>query len=206
MTARFITVEGVDGAGKSTHLPWLAEALAAGGRRLRVTREPGGTVLGERLRELLLQPGQDVEPFTETILMFAARQEHLVRVIRPALAAGEWVLCDRFTDATFAYQGWGRELDLHKLERLEQLVHGDLQPDLTLLFDTPPDVAMARISQGRALDRFEQEDKPFFERVRAGYMARVRAFPGRFVVIDANRPVDAIRVTLGSVLRERGLL
>jgi dTMP kinase len=206
MTSVFITVEGIDGAGKSTHIPWLADVLACAGRRLCVTREPGGTPLGERLRELLLQPGSQVDPFTETLLMFAARQEHLARVIRPALAAGAWVLCDRFTDATFAYQGWGRELDLRKLETLEQLVHGDLQPDLTLLFDIPLEVALTRLARGKALDRFEQEQRPFFERVRQGYLVRARRFPNRFVVVDGNRPVDSIRETLTAVLRERGWL
>jgi len=206
MVGMFITVEGIDGAGKSTHVPWLAELLASAGRTLRVTREPGGTPLGERLRELLLQPGQQVDPLAETLLMFAARQEHLARVIRPALAAGEWVLCDRFTDATFAYQGWGREVDLRKLETLEQLVHADVQPDLTVLFDTPLDVAMERLAQGKALDRFEREQRAFFERVRAGYLARADRDPDRFAVVDGNRPIDSVRETLVSVLRERGLL
>ena len=206
MVGMFITVEGIDGAGKSTHVPWLAELLASAGRTLRVTREPGGTPLGERLRELLLQPGQQVDPLAETLLMFAARQEHLARVIRPALAAREWVLCDRFTDATFAYQGWGREVDLRKLETLEQLVHADVQPDLTVLFDTPLDVAMERLAQGKALDRFEREQRAFFERVRAGYLARADRDPDRFAVVDGNRPIDSVRETLVSVLRERGLL
>jgi dTMP kinase len=203
MQGKFITLEGIDGAGKSTHLEWLAQALSERDRSVRVTREPGGTPLGERLRELLLQPGQQLDGLTEALLMFAARQEHLARVIRPALAAGQWVLCDRFTDATIAYQGWGRGVDLAKLEALEALIHGDLQPDLTLLFDTPLDVASTRLAQGRALDRFEQEQRPFFERVRAGYLDRARRFPGRVAVIDADRPVAAIRETLGAVLRER---
>jgi dTMP kinase len=203
---KFITLEGIDGAGKSTHLEWLAQTLSARERSVRVTREPGGTPLGERLREMLLQPGDQPDGLTEAMLMFAARQEHLTRVIRPALAAGQWVLCDRFTDATIAYQGWGRGVDLVKLEALEALIHGDLQPDLTLLFDTPLEVASTRLAHGRALDRFEQENRPFFERVRAGYLDRARRFPDRLAVIDANRPVGAIRETLGALLRERGLL
>jgi dTMP kinase len=203
---RFITLEGIDGAGKSTHLDWLAQALSGSDRSVRVTREPGGTHLGEQLRELLLQPGQQLDGLAEAMLMFAARQEHLTRLIRPALAAGQWVLCDRFTDATIAYQGWGRGVDLAKLETLENLIHGDLQPELTLLFDTPLEVAATRLAQGRAPDRFEQEERPFFERVRAGYLDRARRFPGRLSVIDANRPIGEIRQTLGALLRERGLL
>jgi dTMP kinase len=206
MRGKFITLEGIDGAGKSTHLEWLAQALSGHDRSVRVTREPGGTELGERLRELLLQPGQRLDGLTEAMLMFAARQEHLARVIRPALAAGQWVLCDRFTDATIAYQGWGRGVDLAKLEALEALIHGDLQPDLTLLFDAPLDVASARVSQGRARDRFEQEDRPFFERVRAGYLDRARRYPARLVIVDADRPVEAVRQALGALLRERGLV
>jgi dTMP kinase len=205
MRGRFITLEGIDGAGKSTHLEWLAQVLAEGRRSVRVTREPGGTPLGERLRELLLQPGQRLDGLTEAMLMFSARQEHLVQVIRPALAAGQWVLCDRFTDATIAYQGWGRGVDLAKLEALEQLIHADLQPDLTLLFDTPLEVASARLAQGRALDRFEQEERPFFERVRAGYMDRARRFPARVAIVDSTRPVPTIREQLVALLRERGL-
>jgi dTMP kinase len=205
-TSMFITVEGIDGAGKSTHVPWLAEVLASSGRMLRVTREPGGTALGERLREVLLQPGQQVDPLAEALLMFAARQEHLARVIRPALAAGQWVLCDRFTDATFAYQGCGRELDSAKLEVLERLVHADLQPDLTLLFDTSLDVAMERLAQGKGLDRFEREQRAFFERVRAGYLARAQRYAHRFAVVDGDRPIDSVRDALMSILRERGLL
>lgn len=205
MRSSFITLEGIDGAGKSTHLEWLAQVLSEGDRSVRVTREPGGTPLGERLRELLLQPGERLDGLTEALLMFSARQEHLARVIRPALAAGQCVLCDRFTDATIAYQGWGRGVDLAKLEALEQLIHGDLQPDLTLLFDAPLEVASARLARGRAPDRFEQEERPFFERVRAGYLDRARRFPDRMVIVDSARPIEAIREHMGALLRERGL-
>jgi dTMP kinase len=205
MPGKFITVEGIDGAGKTTHLQWLAERFERAGRSVQVTREPGGTPLGERLRELLLTPGEKVDPFTETMLIFAARQEHLARVIRPALAAHQWVLCDRFTDATFAYQGWGRGVDSTRIEALERLVHADLQPDLTLVFDTPVNVAVSRIGRGRALDRFEQEQRPFFERVRAGYLARAKRYPQRIEVIDGNRPIATVREQLGAVLQRRGL-
>jgi dTMP kinase len=205
MPGKFITVEGIDGAGKTTHLQWLAERFEQADRPVHVTREPGGTPLGERLRELLLRPGEQVDPFTETMLIFAARQEHLARIIRPALAAEQWVLCDRFTDATFAYQGWGRGVDTTKIEALERLVHADLQPDLTLVFDTPVNVALARIGQGRALDRFEQEQRPFFERVRAGYLARAARYPERIEVIDGDRPIATVREQLTAILRRREL-
>lgn len=199
MTGKFITLEGVDGAGKSTHLPWLHQQLSQRAV-IRVTREPGGTAAGERLRELMLDPSQRLHPETETLLMFAARREHLERVVHPALAAGEWVLCDRFTDATFAYQGWGSGVDLGKIEILERWVQGSFQPDLTFYFDLPTELARGRIAGTRELDRFELEQRAFFERVRAGYLDRARAFPARFRVIDASRSVEAIRSELHAVL------
>lgn len=195
MRGKFITLEGVDGAGKSTHLDWIAERIRSSGRTVAVTREPGGTPLGEALRELLLVQPMNLE--TETLLMFAARREHLDRVILPALAAGTWVLSDRFTDATFAYQGGGRGLDLAKIERLETWVHPDLQPDLTLFFDLSVDEAKRRrLAASAAPDRFEREDLDFFTRVRAVYLARAARYPQRIRLIDANRSVADIRKSL----------
>ena len=166
MRARFITLEGIDGAGKSTHLAWLADFFQRRGITARVTREPGGTALGEKLRALLLDAKQEMHLETEAMLMFAARREHLDKVIAPALAKGEWVLCDRFTDATFAYQGSGRGADWARLRTLEQWVQGSLQPDLTLLFDVTPEVGRQRAGSIKAPDRFEQEQNDFFQRVR----------------------------------------
>ncbi|MBK8891595.1 MAG: dTMP kinase [Dechloromonas sp.] len=195
MRGKFITFEGIDGAGKSSHVEWLAELLRQKGLTVHVTREPGGTELGEKLRELLLHSSMDLE--TETLLMFAARREHLAKLIEPALAAGEWVICDRFSDATYAYQGGGRGLERSKLQQLEQWVHGHLQPDLTLLFDLPLDVARERIAlASRVLDRFEQERADFHERVRQAYLERWHASPGRIRVIDAQGSIDEIRKSL----------
>ncbi|MHB8667084.1 MAG: dTMP kinase [Burkholderiales bacterium] len=195
MRGKFITLEGVDGAGKSTHLDWIAERIRSSGRTVAVTREPGGTPLGEALRELLLVQPMNLE--TETLLMFAARREHLDRVILPALAAGTWVLSDRFTDATFAYQGGGRGLDLAKIERLETWVHPDLQPDLTLFFDLSVDEAKRRrLAASAAPDRFEREDLDFFARVRAVYLARAARYPQRIRLIDVSRSVADIRKSL----------
>jgi dTMP kinase len=193
MRGRFITLEGIDGAGKSTHLAWIGERLRARGVTVKVTREPGGTPLGEKLRELLLDPAHPVAAQTEALLVFAARSEHLRQVIRPALALGEWVLCDRFADATFAYQGAGRGIEAHNLELLESWIHGDLQPDLTLYFDVPPEVARVRLADARRADRFEQEQAAFFERVRQGYLARARRFPDRMRVIDASGAPAQVR-------------
>ena len=184
MGARFITFEGIDGAGKSTHLAALAEHLSNAGRPVLVTREPGGTPLAERLRELFLHEAMD--RLTELLLVFAARRDHLQRVIRPALAQGTTVLCDRFTDASFAYQGSGRGVDLGWLRTLESWVHGDLQPDLTLWFDASPEVAAQRRSASRDADRLEVHDTTFFARVREGYLARMQAEPQRIVRIDAE--------------------
>lgn len=197
---KFITLEGIDGAGKSTHLAWLTEALSNRGLAVHVTREPGGTRLGEHLRDLLLDPAQTVNADTEALLMFAARSEHLAQVIRPALQAGEWVLCDRFTDATFAYQGWGRGVELSRLEALEAWVHGELQPDMTLYFDVSTEVARGRLQGARAPDRFEAEQDAFFERVRQGYLDRAHLFPQRIRVIDARRPLPDIHRQLDQAL------
>lgn len=188
---RFITFEGIDGAGKSSHIDATAAWLRERGLSVTVTREPGGTPLAESLRELVLQRPMDA--LTESLLVFAARRDHLVTVIEPALAAGGVVLCDRFTDATFAYQGAGRGFDLAVLSRLEDWVQQGRQPDLTCWFDVAPAEAARRRAAARAPDRFESEDLAFFERVRAGYDARTRAEPQRFARLDAAQPPDAVR-------------
>jgi dTMP kinase len=196
---KFITFEGIDGAGKSSHVEWLAGRLRERGLTVLVTREPGGTALGEKLRDLLLNQPMHLE--TETLLMFAARREHLAQVIEPALARGEWVVCDRFTDATHAYQGGGRGLERSKLQVLEHWVHDHLQPNLTLLFDLPLEVARERIAvASRSLDRFEQERADFHERVRQAYMERAHAYPERIRVIDANNTLDNIRKKLEEIM------
>lgn len=196
---KFITLEGVDGAGKSTHLDWLVGFLRAQGRTVVQTREPGGTPLGEKLRELLLHEPMHLE--TEALLMFAARREHLERVIRPALARGDWVVCDRFTDASFAYQGGGRGLAKEKLVRLEDWVQEGFQPDLTLLFDLPVDLAARRMAgAARELDRFEREKADFHERVRAAYLARAAEMPGRMHVIDGSQSIESIKKILKEII------
>jgi dTMP kinase len=196
--AKFITLEGIDGAGKSTHLNWLAERLRSQGNNVLVTREPGGTPLGEALRELLLHQAMHLE--TEALLMFAARREHLDKVILPALREGTWVISDRFTDASFAYQGGGRGLDESKLKILEQWVQQDLQPDLTLLFDVTLEVSRQRLSGNASLDRFEQEKQDFFQRVRDAYLKRAAQFPERIRVIDSGRTLSEIQVDLEDVI------
>lgn len=192
---KFITLEGVDGAGKSTHLNWLVNHLRAQGRSIVQTREPGGTPLGEELRELLLHEPMHLE--TEALLMFAARREHLEQVIKPAIGRGDWVVCDRFTDASFAYQGGGRGLSIEKLTQLENWVQEGFHPDLTLLFDLPIDMAAQRMAgAARQLDRFEQEKADFHERVRAAYLARAAAMPARVKVIDSRQSVEHIQKQL----------
>ena len=199
MRGKFITLEGVDGAGKSTHLDWIARRIEAAGKNVVVTREPGGTPLGEELRKLLLAQPMHLE--TETLLMFAARREHLEQVIQPALAAGKWVLSDRFTDATFAYQGGGRGLELGRIEILENWVHRGLQPDLTLVFDLSVEEARRRrMAAAAAPDRFEQEDLDFFARVRAVYQARAARYPQRIQLIDASQTVENIRKLLEVII------
>jgi dTMP kinase len=196
---KFITFEGIDGAGKSSHVEWLAELLRARGIVVQVTREPGGTELGEKLRALLLNEPMHLE--TETLLMFAARREHLDKVIEPALARGEWVICDRFSDATYAYQGGGRGLDRAKFLILEHWVHEHLQPDLTLLFDLPLDIARERIVlANRVLDKFEQERADFHERVRQAYLERVHGSPSRMRVINADNTIENIRKQLEQII------
>lgn len=201
MKGRFITFEGIDGAGKSTHIDAVAQRLRHAGARVVCTREPGGTPLAERLRELVLHEAMDT--LTETLLVFAARRNHLQQVIEPALARGDTVLCDRFTDATFAYQGGGRGVELSLLSELERRVQGTLQPDLTLWFDLPAEMAAQRRAQARAADRFEKEDLEFFERVRAAYQARMSATPQRFVRVEAAGDRDAVWRQIDDLLKAR---
>lgn len=196
---RFLTLEGVDGAGKSTHTTWMADRLRALGVEVVLTREPGGTALGEKLRELLLN-----EPMTlqaETLLMFAGRAEHLRTLVWPALSRGAWVLCDRFTDATYAYQGGGRELGDHAIESLEQWVHPEFQPDRTWLFDVPLEVARLRLADAREPDRFEREGAAFFQRVRDSYHARAALHPERVRIVDGTQTIAQIREWLDAELQ-----
>lgn len=202
---RFISVEGIDGAGKSTHLAWLVDYMQRRQLQVRQSREPGGTVLGEKLRALLLNDEMHLE--TEALLMFAARNEHLQRVILPALAAGEWVLCDRFSDATYAYQCGGRGLSIERFMLLEQWVQGRdggraglIEPDLTLIFDVPLDVSQARMANSRVLDRFEREQADFHAKVRAAYLQRAAENPHRIRVINANRSIEAIQTELAQLM------
>ena len=195
---KFITLEGLDGAGKSTHLSWIAEQLRAHNLEVVITREPGGTPLGEQLREAVLK--QAMHPETETLLMFAARREHLDKVIIPALMRGAWVVSDRFSDASFAYQGGGRGLDSDKLEILEQWVQQGLQPDLTLLFDVPVAICKQRLSGNARFDRFEREQEIFFENVRSAYLKRAARYPKRFRVIDATQSIEQVNKQLQDII------
>ena len=195
---KFITFEGIDGAGKSTHVGSVAAQLRSSGKTVVTTREPGGTPLGEKLRELLLQEPMHLE--TEALLMFASRREHIAQVIAPALARGEWVISDRFTDASFAYQGGGRKLSLEKLAVLEQWVHPDLQPDLTLLFDVPLEVARQRLDADRTLDKFEKEKQDFFAATRAAYLQRAAQFPARIHVIDSTQSIAAVNAEIDALI------
>jgi dTMP kinase len=196
---RFISFEGIDGAGKSTQHAWVVDRLRQSGHTVVATREPGGTPLGEKLRALLLAEPMHLE--TEALLMFAARREHVAQVIQPALARGEWVVCDRFVDASFAYQGGGRGLDWKKLEDLTKWVLGDLQPDLTLIFDAPVEIAQKRLQAGTPNpDRFEQEHAAFFERVRAAYLRIARENPARVRVVDATRAPAEINKELEIII------
>ena len=199
MRGKFITFEGVDGAGKSSHVEWFANELRSSGRAVLVTREPGGSQLAEKLRELVLHEPMDA--VTETLLVFAARDDHLKKRIQPALAAGTWVVCDRFTDATVAYQGGGKGVDRTLIEALKNVVHPDLKPDCTLIFDCAYEVSRERMANsGRALDRFEREGQVFFERVRAAYLVIARSQAERVRVIDSTHSLDAIRAELRAVL------
>jgi dTMP kinase len=194
---KLITLEGIDGAGKSTHLDGIGELLRSRGKDLVVTREPGGTPLGEKLREVLLSQAMNIE--TETLLMFAARREHIAQVIAPALAEGRWVLSDRFTDATYAYQGAGGGLAKDRIATLERWVNGGLQPDLTLVFDVPVKVALARLSKARK-DRFESENTAYFERVRAGYLERAASEPRRIRIVDGQKPPGEVKKEVEKII------
>jgi len=196
--AKFITFEGIDGAGKSTHIPYVVSLLESAGQRVVCTREPGGTELGEQLRSLLLHQAMHLE--TEALLMFAARREHIAEVIQPALERGDYVVSDRFTDASFAYQGGGRKLPVAKLAVLEKWVHPDLQPDLTLLFDVPLDVARKRLNAAREPDKFEQEKAEFFADTRAEYLRRASEFPERIKIINSDRPIEVIQEELRQIV------
>jgi dTMP kinase len=195
---KFITFEGIDGAGKSTHIGFVTEFLISRGKKVLSSREPGGTPLGEKLRELLLHEKMHLE--TEALLMFASRREHMAEVIEPGIARGDWVLSDRFTDASFAYQSGGRGMDRAKMEALEHWVHPRLQPDLTLLFDVPLEVARQRLDATRTLDKFEQEQADFFSRCREEYLRRARQFPDRVAVIDSTQSIEATRANIVAAL------
>jgi dTMP kinase len=195
---KFITFEGIDGAGKSTHIGFVGELLAARGKTVVLSREPGGTPLGEQLRKLLLHEKMHLE--TEALLMFASRREHIAQLIEPGIARGDWVLSDRFTDASFAYQSGGRGMDRAKMEALEQWVHPLLQPDLTLVFDVPLEVARQRLDATRTLDKFEQEQADFFSRCRNEYLRRAAQFPDRITVIDSTRSIEETRASITQAL------
>lgn len=204
MQGRFITVEGGEGAGKSTMMAHIMNWLEQHGHHVVRTREPGGTQLAETIREILLDKDNDsLSDLAELLLVFASRAQHLEEVIRPALARGETVLCDRFTDATWAYQGGGRRISADDIAALEELVHGDLQPDLTLLLDLPVEQGMSRAMNRSESDRFESESRGFFQRVREAYLQRARTEPGRFVIIDASRPLAEVRKQIEQALEER---
>jgi len=201
MMGLFITVEGIEGVGKTTNIDFIHRQLSAAGKDVLLTREPGGTPLGEAIRELLLDPQYaGMDACCELQLVFAARAEHLARVIRPALARGQWVLCDRFTDATYAYQGGGRGLDSVIIASLETLVQGDFRPDLTLLLDVPASIGLARAGKRGALDRFELEQEAFFERVRTRYLDLAREHANRYRVIDAAQTLEAVQDEIAAVL------
>lgn len=203
MTGLFITLEGPEGAGKSTNREYLAQRLREHGLDVVLTREPGGTPLAERVRELLLAPTEEpMASDTELLLVFAARAQHLAQVIRPTLARGAVVLCDRFTDATYAYQGGGRGLSVQRIEQLEYFVQGDLRPDLTLIFDLPVEIGLSRAAARGRLDRFEQEGLAFFEAVRSAYLDRAREAPQRYRVIDAGQSLSAVQRDLETLVPE----
>ena len=201
MTGRFITIEGGEGAGKSTAQTFLADKLTALGISVLQTREPGGTPLAEAIRRNLLSVDEEAPvEMAELLLVFAARAQHLAKVIEPALEQGKWVLCDRFTDATYAYQGTGRGLSAELIGKLEVLVQGDRRPDTVILLDMPPQIGLARARARGALDRFEQEEQAFFERVRQGYLKRAAAFPDRYVVVDATQELSEVQRSLEAVM------
>ncbi|QSL91801.1 dTMP kinase [Ectopseudomonas toyotomiensis] len=201
MTGLFITLEGPEGAGKSTNREYLAERLREQGIDVLLTREPGGTPLAERIRELLLDPSDEpMAADAELLLVFAARAQHLQQVIRPALAKGSVVLCDRFTDATYAYQGGGRGLSIERIAQLEQFVQGELRPDLTLIFDLPVEIGLARAAVRGRLDRFEQEGRGFFEAVRQAYLQRAEQAPQRYRVLDAGQTLAQVQADIDALL------
>lgn len=203
MQGKLITVEGIEGVGKTTNIEFIQRQLLAAGRDIIVTREPGGTPLGEAIRGLLLDPAYTgMDSKCELQLMFAARAEHLAQVIWPALESGQWVLCDRFTDATYAYQGGGRGIDTGVIARLEDLVQGDFRPDVTLLLDVPVEVGLSRAGKRGELDRFEQEQVEFFERVRSSYLAMAKQYTERYRVIDASLPLERVQQLLSDELRQ----
>lgn len=201
MRGKFITLEGIDGAGKSTHLQWLADFLENQGIKITLTREPGGTKLGENLRQLLLDRNQSLHSETETLLMFAARREHLDKVIEPALNAGRWVLCDRFTDATYAYQSGGSGVEWSRIELLEKWVQGELQPDITICFDVAPEVGRSRSGRIKRPDRFEQEQDAFYEKVRQAYLRRAREHPHRIHLLDAGAEIKQVQNKLELLIK-----
>ena len=197
----FITLEGGEGAGKSTQVAYVEDCLKKAGKTVRVTREPGGTELSEAIRELLLDHRQtSMDADTELLLMFAARAQHIAELIRPALDAGEWVLCDRFTDATYAYQGGGRGIDANRIASLEDWVQGELRPDLTLLLDLPIDVGMSRAGERGELDRFEREQQDFFDRVRQTYLKMADQHPGRYRIVDASQDIQQVQAQIDAIL------
>lgn len=201
---KFIVLEGGEGVGKSTNLAFVRTRLEAAGLSVRVTREPGGTKLGEWLRNILLEAGADepITPDAELLLMFAARAQHIARVIAPSLAAGQWVVCDRFTDATYAYQGGGRQLSAEKIADLERWVQGDLRPDLVLLLDAPADVGLNRVRRRGSVDRFEREEQAFFERVRAAYRARAGESEQRYAIVDASLELVQVQARIEAVIQD----
>ena len=200
MRGRFITLEGIDGAGKSSHLRWIARFLRARGKKVTITREPGGTPAGEKLRRLVLGSRQPLHAETETLLMFAARREHLARVIAPALKRGTWVLCDRFTDATYAYQSGGSGVAWDKVGALERWVHPGVQPDLTILFDISPAIGRQRTSRKRRKDRFERERDAYYKRARRAYLRRARTNPRRIRVLNARKTLPEVKKELENIL------
>jgi len=200
---RFVTFEGTEGVGKSTQLQNAANTLEQLGVEYRVTREPGGTPMAEAIRELLLTPREEaVNEMTELLLMFAARAQHLHNTILPELARGRWVLCDRFTDATFAYQGGGRGVSKERIALLETLVQGDVRPDFVILLDAPVDIGMARAKKRGGLDRFEQEELDFFQRIRNTYLERAAAAPGTYQVVDASLPLEQVTDNVSAIVRK----
>jgi dTMP kinase len=204
MRGRFITIEGGEGVGKTTNIAFIQEWLNRHGVTFIATREPGGTPYAEKIRALLLDHQDEaVDPLAELLLIFAARAQHLAQVIKPALARGDWVLCDRFTDATYAYQGGGRKLGLEKVAALEQFVQGDLRPDFTLVLDVEPAVGMARAGERGELDRFESEQMAFFERVRQTYRQLAQGTPSRYALVDASQPLAAVQQQIEAVLHGR---